>query len=473
LETLPTPSRPLYRVGTLTYTRGALFEVMFWMLWGDFFFYLFESVTPALMPLQLRWEGASDSMIGFLTSPNAIFALCFYPVIGMQSDRHRGRLGRRRPFLLWCTPPVVLSLVLLGAAKPSGAVLYRVIHALGFSTGLTLAGCTIAWITVCSVVFIIFNSYVQQIYLYLFVDVIPKEVMGRFIALYRVLGAAGGFAFNHWILGHAKSHTLYICVLCGLLYAAAFYMIIWRVKEGEYPPPPPRRPGNRLAGARRYLAECYTHPFYLTYFSVSFFFWASLVPMGSFLVFFATQAGQPGYAPTLGLSLTEYGNVKSWTGLMQIPAFFLIGPLIDRFHAIRVSLVGLLLASVTFFLCYALIRDGRSMMLWLGLNQAANAIFLGAGAALMPLLLPRERYGQFVSANQTLGYSSIIVGPPLCGILMGALRNYRWIFVFSGVCTTVSFLVLVSVYVQWRRLGGARHFTPPDTRRDIPDTHPC
>ena len=461
-----------YRVGTLTYTKGALLQVMFWMLWGDFFFQLLETITPALMPLQLRWEGASDTMIGLLTSPTALFAFCLYPFIGMQSDRHRGPLGRRRPFLLWCTPPVVLSLVLLGAAKPSGACAYWFIHALGFGSGLTVAGCTIAWISVCSIVFVIFNSYIQQVYLYLFVDVIPAEVMGKFIGFYRVIGALGSLAFNRWMLGQARAHTLYICILVGLLYASAFYLIVWKVKEGSYPPPPPKRPGRRLAGARRYLKECYTHPFYLAYYSVSFFLWSSLVPL-AFMVFFATQAGQPGYAPTLGLSLGEFGRVKGWTFLIQIPVYFIVGPLIDRFHAIRVGLVGLFLSSVTYFGCFWLIHGANSLLFWWGLNLGMNAVFFGAGAGLAPRLLPQGRYGQFLSSNQSFGYSSIVIGPPLCGLLLGMLRNYRYIFIFSGVCTTLSFIALFLVYRQWRTLGGDRGFAPPETWHETPDSSRC
>jgi MFS family permease len=456
-----TKSEKLYRVGTLTYTKGALFQVFFWMLWGDFFFQLLESVTPALIPLQLRWEGASDTLIGFVGSQSAIVAFCLYPVIGMQSDRHRGRLGRRRPFILWCTPPVVLSLVLLGAAKPAGAVLHNMLGWLGGSN-FTVASCTIVWIAICYVMWVIFNAYIAQVYSYLFVDVIPREVMGKFFGLYRAVGAIGNLAFNRWALGQAEAHTIHVYALIGLLYASAFYLIVWKVKEGDYPPPPPKKPGGGLAAARQYCKECFTHPFYLNVYCLSFFFWASLVPLG-FIVFFATQAGQPGYAATLGLTLQEFGKVKSWTFLIQIPVFFLMGPLIDRFHPIRVSLVGMFLISVSYFSCYWLIQGAASLLVCWTINQGVLAIYLGAGAALTPRLLPREQYGQFFSANQTFGYSSMILTPPVCGFLLGMVRDYRYLFIFCGVCTSLAFLALITLYVQWKKLGGDRQFSPPNT----------
>lgn len=456
----PPPSPKVYRVGTLTYTKAALVQVVFWMLWGDFFFQLLESL-PHIVPLQLRWQGASDTLIGLLATPTALLAFCLYPVIGMQSDLHRGRLGRRRPFLLWCTPPAVLSLMLLGAAKPTGAFIYQLLHGLGFSSGVTLAGCTIAWIAACSLTFTVFNAYITQVYVFLFVDVIPQEVMGRFIGLYRIAGALGNIAFNRWVLGHAQVHTFQIYVDIGLLYALAFFMIVWRVKEGEYPPPPPKPPGQRLwAKVQRYLKECYTHPFYLTFYSLSFFFWGSLVPL-SFVVFFATDAGRPGYAPTLGLSLAEFGRVKGWTYLVQIPVFFAAGPLSDRFHPIRVGLVGLFLISASYFSCYWFIHDANSLLVCWTINQGALAIFLGAGAALTPRLLPRDRYGQYFSANQAFGYVSLIIGPPICGFLLGQLRDYRYVFLFCGLCTTATFVALIALFLQWKRLGGDKKFTPP------------
>ena len=454
----PSDSPRTYRVGTLAYTRGSLLQMMFWMLWGDFFFQIFNSVTPVMVPLQLRWEGASDTTIGFVASQSALLAFCLYPFIGTQSDRHRGRLGRRRPFLLWFTAPAVLSLLLLGAAKPAGAWLHRGLALLG-AGGLTTAGCVIAWIVGSYVLWIFFNSYMGQVYQFLFADVVPKEVMGRFFGFYRAIGAIGNLAFNRWALGWAEAHTLHVYCVIGLLYAFAFYMIVWRVKEGEYPPPPPRAAGG-IAAVARYFRESFTNRFYLTFYCVSFFYWGSLVPL-NFIVFFATAAGRPGYAPTLGLSLREFGDMKGWTFLIQIPVFFLIGPLSDRFHPIRVCIAGMFLTTVSYLACFGLIHDSNSLLLWWALNQGAIAVFLGAVAALTPEVLPRERYGQIFSANQTFGYMSLIATPPLCGYLLGTIRDYRYVFIFCGAFTALALVSLVTLFRQWKKLGGDRDFAPP------------
>ncbi len=460
----PTPatSAPkLYRVGTLTYTRAALLQVMFWMLWGDFCFQLLESLPAAVIPLQLRWEGASDTLIGLKGSISSVIAFLWYPIVGAQSDRHRGRLGRRRPFLLWCITPVILSLVLLGAAKPAGALLFEVVSSLGFGASVTQAGCTLAWIGLSMVLFLVFNAYVVQVYACLVADVIPPGVIGKFTGVYRAVGALGSLAFHRWALGWVETHTLQVYLSIGALYATAFLLIVWRVKEGEYPPPPPKAPGGRLGAVKGYLRESFSHRFYLNFYAVTFFNWGSLAPL-SFVVFFATTSGQANYAATLGLSLQEFGEVKSWTFLVQIPVFLIVGFFVDRFHPTRVAIAGMLLAGLTYWGCFHFIHDAGSLLLWSCLNQIAMAIYLGAFMAIAPRLFPRERYGQFVSANLIFGVSGLIIAPPLIGALFELIRDYRYLYLISGLFTVCGALASYTLYRQWKTLGGDLHYVPPE-----------
>lgn len=455
-----TPAPKVYRVGTLTYTRGALLQVMFWMLWGDFCFQLLESLPAAVLPLQLRWEGASDTLIGLKGSISSLVSFLWYPVVGSQSDRYRSRLGRRRPFLLWCMPPVILSLLLLGLAKPAGVMVHEILGGLGFAAYVTVPGCTLVWIAGSFIVFLIFNAYVVQVYACLVADVVPPEVIGKFTGIYRAVGALGSLAFHRWGLAHVEGNTFAVYAYTGLLYATAFGLLVWRVKEGEYPPPPPKPTGGRFGAVKGYFKECFTHPFYLKFFSVTFFHWGSLAPLG-FIVFFATQAGQEGYAATLGLSLQEFGAIKGWTFLVQIPVFLVVGYFVDRFHPVRVAILGLFLTSVTYFGCYWLIVDANSMLLWSCLNNAAIAVYLGAGMAMGPRLLPRDRYGQFVSANLIFGITSLIIAPPAIGLLMEYLRDYRYSFLISGLSNVFACLACYALFRHWRGLGGDKAFQAP------------
>jgi len=64
-------------------------------------------------------------VVGAFASVSQIAYVVLGPMIAIQSDRHRGRYGRRRPFLLGSTPFVVLALLLIGGSDHVGAALYH------------------------------------------------------------------------------------------------------------------------------------------------------------------------------------------------------------------------------------------------------------------------------------------------------------------------------------------------------------
>ena len=89
-----------------------------------------------------------------------------------------------------------------------------------------------------------------------------------------------------------------------------------------------------------------------------------------------------------------------------------------------------------------------------------------------PRLLPREKYGQFFSANQTFGYLTLIISPPLVGLPLETIRDYRYVFVACGICSALTFVASVTLFLQWKKLGSDLHFTPPETAHGEPGLRP-
>lgn len=460
----PEQSPKVYQVGTLVYTSRALLTVMFWMLLGDLCLQIMEQLPTSLVPLQLRWASASDTLIGFITgSLPAVLGILLNPVIGVQSDRHRGRFGRRRPFLLGATPLVVVALVGLGFAKSISSTLA------GWTGAESQAAVEIGWIGGCMVVFVVANTYIMQVYQFLFVDVIPAEVMGKFVGCYRAVGALGAFIFHRYMFGQAEAQTALIYVLSAVLYGVSFLLLIWKVEEGGYGPPPPKESFGKTTKA--YFTECFSQSFYLKTYSLAFCFWSAVVPLWTFLVFFGTKPGQDmGYAPTLGLSLDAFGQARGWCSLVQVPVFFLVGPLVDRFHPLRVGMVGMLLSSATFFANFFFVRDEGSFTFWLIINFIAQAVYMGAYLAILPRLLPRSKYGQFFTANQIFGFAGVTLAPVLCGALLETVKDYRFIYVWCGGCTLGGFFMCALLYRHWITLGGDEGYRPPGFENDTSTT---
>jgi Na+/melibiose symporter-like transporter len=435
------------RIGTLVYTPMALLMVMGWMLMADFCLQLMEAL-PTILPLQVRDLGGSDRMVGFIKdSLPAILAVLLVPFIGVQSDRYRGRLGRRRPFLLWCTPVVCLFLALIGFSKPIAAAAHSALAFMGPAISPSAVGLTL--IAMFAAGFFAVNTYIIQIFYYLISDVVPRHYMGRFVGVFRAVGAIGGFVFNRYVFRFADGYVEWVYLGCAAIYAAAFLLLVWQVREGTYPPPPPKGPDGKLVFLRRYLQECFADPFYLQLFGISLCFWAASVPFNTFVVFYATNSPDLAHGAGLGLSLAEFGNARAWTFLPKIAAALLIGPLIDRFDSLRVLILSLAAMVALYIAAFLFVRTPEQFIAWWILSEAVVTVLLVAYLANFPVLLPADRYGQFFSANQLVFSAGLVVAPVLCGSMLDASGDYRLLFAWSGGFMALSLALAIRVRRLW------------------------
>jgi maltose/moltooligosaccharide transporter len=98
-ETRP---HPIYTVGTLKYNQRQLVILFFWLMWNDFSYTLIENVGGVGQFL-MRDEGATFTQMALIGSIGFFFPW-INPLVSTWSDRHRGKWGRRRPFLFFATP---------------------------------------------------------------------------------------------------------------------------------------------------------------------------------------------------------------------------------------------------------------------------------------------------------------------------------------------------------------------------------
>ena len=179
-----------------------------------------------------------------------------------------------------------------------------------------------------------------------------------------------------------------------------------------------------------------------------------------FIVFFATNT-KPGYSASLGMTLDAFAKIRGWTFVLQIPFFFVIGYFIDRFHPLRVIIVGIAGCALTYLLSFFFVYGSTSLLIWLLLNSVFSAVFAAAYLSMFPCLLPKDKYGQYFAANNLFGFVGLIVAPVLCGWFLDLVRNYRLLFLWSGIFTILSLLSAISVYRHWQRLGGKISYVPP------------
>lgn len=467
-----------FRVGSLIYSRAGLFALFGWLLWGDFSFTLMETVWSSVMPLHMRKFGAANTVISLalVTIPSAM-NLVLNPIISTASDRFRSRLGRRIPFLLFATPFVSGFLILMAFSRKIAEMLAR---ALGADSPGWLSPENLAVAVVCTIIvgFRFFELFISTVYFYLFNDVVPEKLMGRFLGLFRIVGTAAGALFNFFVLTYAESHTSEIFLGAALLYGVSFTLMCLKVKEGTYPPPAPMKESARrpsLGYVKSYFKAFFSHRIYLLI-ALSF----ALASVGNCVAAFHVFL-----AKSLGLTLDQFGKVAAVSGIVTAALAYPIGSLVDRFHPIRVMLVtkvGMLAATACWLVFF--LRDftpETAFGVYIGISAVAipmAAMFAAAGIPLLMRCFPREQYGQFCSAWAMFVAFSVMAGSAAAGSfldLMKAVHHgseyfYRYVPVWTLVFYVGSLTATWLLYHEWKKLGGD-HYVPPGSEQSN-DTTP-
>ncbi len=164
-----------------------------------------EAVLPAILPLLLKAHGADSGQIVVISSTLAmVMNAALNPIISFKSDRFRSRWGRRRPFIVVTTPFVVFFL----AAMPFAPEIYRWMESHALLAKLLGMGPLPPILMIFAVLvvgFRTFNLFVATTYYYLMPDVVPTPLLGRFYALFRLVGAGASITFNYFIFGQAQA----------------------------------------------------------------------------------------------------------------------------------------------------------------------------------------------------------------------------------------------------------------------------
>lgn len=455
------PAGERFSCGTLVYTRAGLFTLFAWLLWGDFCFSLMEAVWPNVLPLMLKGEGTPNTVISLVvvTIPNAM-NFFLNPVISTWSDRHRGKRGRRIPFLLAATPFVTALLVLLGFSRSIigwGQQIFA---------GLPPSSIAITVISVLMVTFLFFELFINTVFWYLFNDVVPTAFMGRFLGLFRIIGSLAGALFNFFILQYAESHASVLFFGVAALYGSAFLLMTLNIREGSYPPPPSTPPAMEpLIWVKNFFSDCLSHRLFRRVYTYS-----ALQGVGNaasvFLVFMALS---------IGLSLSEIGKVAGVASVIGMILMYPMGALVDRFHPIRVMLLARVgfcaVVSVKFLFLFH--EFSRPAAFWIYVVTAGLAIPINVAgtAASLPLvmrLFPKDKFGQFCSINAMAGALGTMLGGLLAGLFFDEMRKhfqgdyyYRFAPVWQVCFTLPAVGMMYLVYREWKRLGGDRDFNPP------------
>jgi maltose/moltooligosaccharide transporter len=413
-----------------------------------------RAIVPVAQ-LMLREFQASDFLMALLIgSVPAAFGMFLVPIISVRSDNHRGRWGRRIPFLLIPTPFIALAMVGL-AYTPIAA---QLLHTWLGTHSPGEAACRLIVFSFFWASFEIFQTIAQAVFTALITDVVPEKVIGRFFGLFRAVGLGAGIIFSLTIFPHASENRFWVFTGLGALYGVGFTLMCLMVKEGDYPPPAPKHQKltfhqRFIAPISSYLRECFTQPFYLWIFLALMLGGLAGGPVNTFSLL---------YAKSIGLTDKSYGQLLAITWTCSLVLAYFLGWLADKIHPIRVGLF-----SIT---AYA------GLMIWAGFAATtvptfsvafvAHGVLIGTfltgTASLGPRLFPKAKFAQFASAAGILGALGYIIMPPAIGKFLDLTGHvYRHTFLLSGLIALPCAIAFIVVYRRFMRLGGPTGYTPP------------
>jgi MFS family permease len=480
----PTPPTPpeaeyanghrIYRAGTLTYTRRGLVKLFSWLLWGDLAWSVRDRSLGEVINVFLKHFGATNTLAAFLRSTlPTVLNIVVSPLVSYKSDRHRGRFGRRRPFLFIGVPACAISMVGMAASPWLG----KWIHPLAVRSwpGWQYTWSVLLVFGICYAIYDVASSVSNSVFAAFFNDVVPREVLGRFWGFARAVSIAVVIVFMGGLLGYAKNFYTSMFLAVGLIYGIGFMATAVMVKEGEYPPAADPSHVNAnvftklFLGITAYMKECFSKPFYLWVFAAQLF--------TNNLAFASIYLWAQWFATShkVGLDLGTYGKLTALYFILSLPLTPLLGWLADKIHPLRVVLVVLALHIPAALWGGLVIHDGKSFAIAYVITGLLQVLWGTATAALWPLLYPKDSYAQLASAAGAIGSIISLVFVLGLGMFLDYTKHvthqgwffdvvearYRYTFTISAILDILGLIATIVVYRKFIALGGQKGYVAP------------
>jgi MFS family permease len=428
--------------------------LFFWLLFGDFAWSMRDRSVGPMAQWYLNHLDVPNILFGLLmTSFPAFVGFVLGPVISVKSDRHRGRWGRRIPFLLVTTPLAALGMIGL-ALTP---LLAKWVH--GHFPEQSELVVSVVCFGVFWAAFEVATIAGQSVFGGLINDVVPKKYLGRFFGLFRAVSLIDGMIFNYWVMGKVPEHFTLILIVIGIFYGTAFTWVCLKVREGEYPPPPPLDPRVRsfatgfFHGAKTYFKECFTSRYYVSVFILLMVANLAFAPINTFAL---------PYARSLDVDMDTYGKYLALTYLISLSLSYFLGWLSDTFHPLRVSLAALMgYAIVSGWGWLNATTPGHFLAAWVA-HGVLSGCFFTSVASLGQRLYPQDKFAQFASAAGMVLAPATMALAPLVGLLIDQTGSvYRFAFLVGGVLAFIALLLGYGVHRRFMELGGPDHYVAP------------
>ncbi len=464
-----------------------------WLLFGDFSWAMRDRSVGPMAQWYLDELKVPQWLFALLTAsfPAAV-GLVLGPIIAVKSDRHRGRYGRRIPFLMITTPIAALGMMGLAMTPYIAEWMHSVlskesafgmwIHSTfdGTAAGVWVVGQLENPMVVAVACFGVFWAAFEfatiiggAVFNGLINDVVPKQLLGRFYGLFRAVSLIDGMIFNFWLFGLVgKGYFTLLLSTISVFYGCAFMWVCFKVKEGAYPPPPPVPPKS-AAELRRgavvnwacnfgreiktYFKECFSNRYYFSVFMLLMFASLTFAPINVYAI---------RYTKFLEIPMTTFGKYLSLTFGISLCMSWFLGWAADKFHPLRMSMVFLFgYALATLWGIFYANTPQAFLYAWV-LHGVLSGCYFTSAASLGQRLFPHMRFAQFASAAGILGSTASMIFAPAMGMIISGKSatepSYQLTFVAACIIALVALGMGWIVHSQFMKLGGPKNYVAPE-----------
>ena len=446
-------SRKTWSAGTLTYTTVGLILLFCWLLTGDFAWSMKERGVESTATLMIKTFGVSDFVYGLLIVSFPNFTNIFLmPIVSYLSDRHRGRLGRRIPYLIFTTPFIVIGLAGLAFTPQLGRLLWNI-----------LGQDQISYNTAGLIVFAIFwilldfgTTLANGIFTALVNDVVPSEFLGRFFGLFRAVSLGAGILFNYFLLGVADRYAMFIFGGLGILYGVGFSLMCLKVKEGSYPPVPAEdnvTGSNVFQAVKNYFRECFSCGYYRWVMIAYVICCLAALPLNAYTIF---------YAQSLDVSMDTLGKYLALTYVFSFVLSYPLGVLADKFHPVRTSMTAIFAYVLLCMAGIICVKGQISFAIVFILHGVISGCYGTLSSSYGQRLFPKSFFAQFNSGMSIVRSEAFTLAAPAIGkILDWSSNQYHYVFYMGGILALVGATCMYVVWRKYEQLGGDRSYQPP------------
>ncbi|MEA2278793.1 MAG: transporter, family, tetracycline resistance protein [Solirubrobacteraceae bacterium] len=367
------------------------------------------TTVSTYLPVLAEDFSKSSIVVGLLIGGEGLMALWLPLVVGSWSDRVRTPIGSRLPFIIAATPPLVVSLALLGFVN-------------------SIAAAAVALAIFFAAYFVAYEPYRA-----LYPDLLDDEIAGRAQssqAIFRGLGTFLALLGGGLLISIAKPLPFVAAAAVVAISLGAFIGAGLRYRRRERP----RKEEPVAATARRVLDLVRGDHTLQAFLAANALWELALAALKTFIVLYVTK--------TLGFSLAGSSAAIAAGALFILLGALVSGPLGDRMGRARVmrwSLVVYGLGLLVPFLTTAAVP----------LVVAVPFIAFGGGvtmslpyALLMPMMPPGQHGAVtgLYSLSRGLGTA---LGPLLAGVaIQVAGHDYRWMWVVCAAAILASIPVM-------------------------------